>query len=561
MPWTAGVLVALTAICLAVALRSASARGRPVVSAASPGAAPASAPGAAPTAVPGAASADLPGRAERLVRHCAAALLGFAAFGEVTVLLRALHNPGGPGYVVTVPGLAALDLLPATLLLPALLLAILPAYPPGQAPGRRTVPITAAVAGSVLAWPSWLTSTPPLPLMDHLVGGLAIPLLAAAAAAALPRLTAPPAGSAAPASASATPWALLLPGVATMVAGLLGFPLWAPAEPGTGIGLAVTYWSIGLAVLVALGTAALHRPRAAAHLATLGLLAVGAYGVIQGGFSGSLLEIRTFGTPVGPPPGLPSELSHHITVLAGIHGALLLALGLWLLPRTVLPDLRRMLGREPDPALSRRVQELAETRAEAVSSAAAELRRIERDLHDGAQGRLVTIGMNLRVAEELIRTSPAEAAALVVEARVSSATALEELRSLVRGTCPPVLADRGLGEAVRALSRELPLPCETEIDLPVRLDLPLESACYFATAELVTNAVRHSSASTLRIHLTHTDGRLRLYVADDGIGGADPSRGTGLAGVERRMAAFDGILTVSSPPGGPTVVALEVPCG
>jgi signal transduction histidine kinase len=125
---------------------------------------------------------------------------------------------------------------------------------------------------------------------------------------------------------------------------------------------------------------------------------------------------------------------------------------------------------------------------------------------------------------------------------------------------PPMLADRGLGEAVRALALDLPLPCETEIDLPERLAAPLESACYFAVAEVVTNAVRHASAHGLQIRMVDADGLLRIEVVDDGVGGADPARGTGLAGVERRLAAFDGILAVSSPPGGPTIVVMEVPC-
>jgi signal transduction histidine kinase len=124
-----------------------------------------------------------------------------------------------------------------------------------------------------------------------------------------------------------------------------------------------------------------------------------------------------------------------------------------------------------------------------------------------------------------------------------------------------MLADRGLGEAVRALALDLPLPCETEIDLPERLDAPLESACYFAVAEMVTNAVRHASARGLQIRMAQADGLLRIEVVDDGVGGADPTRGSGLAGVERRLAAFDGILAVSSPPGGPTIVVMEVPCG
>jgi signal transduction histidine kinase len=124
-----------------------------------------------------------------------------------------------------------------------------------------------------------------------------------------------------------------------------------------------------------------------------------------------------------------------------------------------------------------------------------------------------------------------------------------------------VLADRGLGEAIRALAMDLPLPCETEIDLPGRLDTPVESACYFAVAEVVTNAVRHASARSLRIRAARTTGGLlRIEVVDDGVGGADPAAGSGLAGVERRLAAFDGILAVSSPTGGPTIVVMEVPC-
>jgi signal transduction histidine kinase len=292
----------------------------------------------------------------------------------------------------------------------------------------------------------------------------------------------------------------------------------------------------------------------------LGLVGIGAYDSLQGVFGGSLVVVKTFGSAHWPPPGIPGDAGNHMAVLGGIQGVLLLALGLWLLPMTVLPDARRLLGRGSDPALARRLRVLTETRAEAVTSAAAELRRIERDLHDGAQGRLVAIGMNLRSAEEMFLSSPQEAAALVTEARVASAAALEELRSLVKGICPPVLADRGLGEAVRALALDLPLPCETEIDLPGRLDTPVESACYFAVAEVVTNAVRHASARGLRIRMARTGGLLRIEVVDDGLGGADAARGSGLAGVERRLAAFDGILAISSPPGGPTIVVMEVPC-
>jgi signal transduction histidine kinase len=214
----------------------------------------------------------------------------------------------------------------------------------------------------------------------------------------------------------------------------------------------------------------------------------------------------------------------------------------------------------PDADLAGRVQRLTETRGHAVDAAAAELRRIERDLHDGAQARLVALGMNLRAVERVLPASPNAALALVAEARETSVRALNELRDLIRGICPPVLADRGLGHAVRALALDTPLPITLEIDLPGRLTAPVESACYFAVAEALANAVKHASARSAQIRIQHADGLLRIQVSDDGIGGADPALGTGLQGVERRLGTFDGILAVNSPPGGPTMIAMEVPC-
>ena len=142
----------------------------------------------------------------------------------------------------------------------------------------------------------------------------------------------------------------------------------------------------------------------------------------------------------------------------------------------------------------------------------------------------------------------------------SSAQALQELRGLVRGVHPPVLADRGLADAVRSLALDIPIPTYVDISLPGRPDAPVEGACYFAVAEVLANAVKHSGAREIRIRLEHRRGVLRIEVVDDGAGGADASRGTGLAGLERRLAAFDGIVAVSSPPGGPTIVAMEVAC-
>ena len=233
---------------------------------------------------------------------------------------------------------------------------------------------------------------------------------------------------------------------------------------------------------------------------------------------------------------------------------LFLAFGLWLVPRTL--GMHYLLVSR----LTNRVQRLSETRTDAVDTAAAELRRVERDLHDGAQARLVALGMSLRAAERLFETSPRAALAMVGEAREMSSRALTELRDLVRGIHPPVLADRGLGDAVRALALETPVNIKMDIDLPGRLAPPVESAAYFAVAEVLANVVKHAHARTVDIHMRHDGDALRIAMTDDGVGGADPAKGSGLRGVERRLGTFDGILAVNSPPGGPTIVVIEVPC-
>ncbi len=210
--------------------------------------------------------------------------------------------------------------------------------------------------------------------------------------------------------------------------------------------------------------------------------------------------------------------------------------------------------------LANRVRQLTATRADTVDAQAAELRRIERDLHDGAQARLVSLSMTIGLAEELLRRDPDRALRLLGEAREASAVALVELRHLVRGIHPPVLAERGLDGAVRALALGLPLPVTVETDLPGRPETPVESAAYFAVAEALANVTRHSGARTSWVGLRYVDGALAMEIGDDGAGGADPAVGTGLRGIERRLAAFDGTMALSSPPGGPTVVTMELPC-
>ncbi|MEW1797111.1 sensor histidine kinase, partial [Streptomyces niveus] len=221
---------------------------------------------------------------------------------------------------------------------------------------------------------------------------------------------------------------------------------------------------------------------------------------------------------------------------------------------------RAMLAPDHDQQLAQRVAHLTETRHDAVDTSAAELRRIERDLHDGAQARLVAMGMDLGTIEALIEKNPAKAKELIANARKSSAEALTELRDLVRGIHPPVLAERGLGDAVKALALRLPVETDVQVDLPGRADAPVESAAYFAVSEILTNAIKHSNADRVWIDMTYAESMLRITVGDNGGGGATIGGGTGLSGLERRLGTFDGILAVSSPAGGPTMVTVEIPC-
>ncbi len=249
--------------------------------------------------------------------------------------------------------------------------------------------------------------------------------------------------------------------------------------------------------------------------------------------------------------------------LAAALGVVYAALGVRLSPRIMKAHARLaggLLGPTHERALELRVAHLTETRTDALDSQAAELRRIERDLHDGAQARLVAMGMSLGTIEHLLERDPEKARLLLAEARESSSKALTELRDLVRGIHPPVLAERGLGDAVRALAMACPIHTEVIVEIPGRLEAPMESAAYFAVSEILTNAVKHSGARRVWLDLRHEDGMLRIVVTDDGRGGADMTRGTGLSGIERRLGSFDGVLALGSPAGGPTMVTMELPC-
>ncbi|KIF75672.1 histidine kinase [Streptomyces sp. 150FB] len=243
--------------------------------------------------------------------------------------------------------------------------------------------------------------------------------------------------------------------------------------------------------------------------------------------------------------------------------------------RSAEPVAVRFLRATSAMALAERVDELTAQRADTTVAQAAEIRRIERDLHDGAQARLVGLGLSLATAEKLMETDPEQAKALMREARAGAATSLTELRELVQGINPPVLNDRGLLDAVRALALDSPLELEADIspDLQLRLDPPIESALYFAIAELLTNAVKHAHATRARISIardgtgtgtgTGTDPDTDLVIVeveDNGRGGAAVRPGGGLAGLRARIAVFDGTLEITSPTGGPTRVRMMVPC-
>lgn len=211
--------------------------------------------------------------------------------------------------------------------------------------------------------------------------------------------------------------------------------------------------------------------------------------------------------------------------------------------------------------LTERVETLTRTRRGALDVQAAELRRIERDLHDGAQARLVALSMQLGRAEARLADRP-EAAELIKAARAEASAAIAELRDLARGIAPPVLADRGLEAAIRSLAERSPIAVTVSDGTLTRRPVPaVESAAYFVVAEALTNVVKHAGdGASARVTLALRGERLVIDVADDGSGGADPTAGSGLDGLRVRVEALDGTLTVVSPEGGPTVVHAELPC-
>ncbi|MFI0979263.1 sensor histidine kinase [Streptomyces sp. NPDC021093] len=211
-------------------------------------------------------------------------------------------------------------------------------------------------------------------------------------------------------------------------------------------------------------------------------------------------------------------------------------------------------------SLKQRVSDLTESRAGAVDAADAERRRIERDLHDGAQQHLVSMALNLGIAKATLKDLPPEAQQVIDEAHRAAKESIEELNNLVRGLHPSVLDELGLDPALSGLAARAPFPVRLRVDVPERAAPAVEAVAYFVVSEALTNIAKHARATRAEVTVTRLGGILRVIVTDDGTGGADPRGGTGLRGLAQRVSSVDGVFRLSSPTGGPTVMTVELPC-
>ncbi len=342
------------------------------------------------------------------------------------------------------------------------------------------------------------------------------------------------------------------------IAAFLGVQIDPPTEPNHG-----TWWRRHL-----LDRA---RWRATAYAAICSLWATVIGAVVMSVLGASFPLLLTLLLPGIAPPGgirvlpwLRVPPGAGIWLLASMAG-LVLVLAPVVAPKLTSVDValaRWLLG--PDPrdaiaALASRVDTLTEDRAATVDSVEEERRRIERDLHDGPQQRLVSIAMDLGMAREWLDQDPAHAKSLLDSAHTASKEAIVEIRNVARGIAPPVLTDRGLDAAISALAARSSVPVTVAIEGVGRLDPTTEAIAYFCVSECLTNVVKHADAQAVTVSLRRAGTDLVVRVSDDGRGGADPAGGTGLTGLRQRVRAVDGNLSVDSPPGGPTVVTATLP--
>jgi signal transduction histidine kinase len=255
-------------------------------------------------------------------------------------------------------------------------------------------------------------------------------------------------------------------------------------------------------------------------------------------------------------PGPPVDI--YLTAI----GLVLLLTAPWLTAGVVALDIRMaqaLLGPSRAEELEHRVEHLTQTRAGVVDAADAERRRLERNLHDGTQQRLVSLAMNLGMARAQVHSLD-EAQQAITAAHEETKAALAELRNLIRGLHPPVLEDRGLDAALSGVTARMPIPVRLTVNVPRRPPPMIEAVAYFVVSEGLTNITKHAQASQADVFVEQTGDRLHIIVTDDGVGGADPARGTGLAGLARRAGSVDGTFDIASPPGGPTLLTVDLPC-
>ncbi|RAG84357.1 sensor histidine kinase [Streptacidiphilus pinicola] len=352
--------------------------------------------------------------------------------------------------------------------------------------------------------------------------------------------------------------------LADLPIGILGFALTVPLL-SLGIGLLVTvvgFWLLFAVLLLLRAGSAMERARARALLGEEvpdpAPVQARKPGIMQKVFStlGDGLSWRTaLYFVLMLPWGI---VAFTLTVVSSV---LLFPLLPWIVHGLSAVD-RALVGSLLSPGrLTERVRELEDDRGTVVDSAAADLRRIERDLHDGAQARLVTLAMDLGLAKEKLTEDPEAAARMVEGAHNEVKLALRELRDLARGIHPAVLTDRGLDAALSSVAARCPLPggVRVEVELDERPDSAIEGIAYFTVSELLTNAAKHARADSASVEIWRAEDRLMLLVRDDGTGGAQELPGGGLAGLAERIRAVDGVFVVKSPLGGPTVVTAELP--
>jgi signal transduction histidine kinase len=259
---------------------------------------------------------------------------------------------------------------------------------------------------------------------------------------------------------------------------------------------------------------------------------------------------------------LPRILGLPVDVWLTLGGVASLFAAAWLTAGVQALDVRAartLLGPSRAEELQHRVEQLSETRAGAVDAADAERRRLERDLHDGTQQRLVSLAINLGMARAEATTAE-EARQAIADAHEAAKSALAELRDLIRGLHPAVLEDRGLDAALSGVTARMPIPVRLTVDLPRRPAPVIEAVAYFVVSEGLANIVKHAQATQAEVVVSRAGDRLHIIVSDDGVGGADPARGTGLTGLAKRAAAVDGTFEIVSPPGGPTLLTVDLPC-